>query len=573
MREFQDIVDKAGEPGKVLVVNMQGARGVDIPISEKALELGGLHVRVTARSSISHDIDIQAENRAARSGQAGSVEYYISPEDDLIRLSHNPNVTLAVTRYTKAVEAHTADTTPQTADAVHQAADVLRKLIRPLQTDLAEPVDTQMPPTHQPNAPPAHDDLDPTETTPQQQPHPPPDPPPPQTADPTVAATAQPVSGPAPHWHTVLADTGIPTVSTGTLTLPIDYGLYFREMTPFDDDDERDQVRALPDIGRLRLVRNAATTNLNTLRPIVSAMDPRLTAVAILDPRLGQPTMTAVKAAEWAEHLHIPVTINTDLTTQPPTNAHAVGVTRSGRPTPSPTPAAYRYPTSQTLPPLHDAPVTGVAAIDDLVTSAAAFLDAKLDVPEVSPHQAQHLQTEFTARVQQLLAAHPWAQLSPTDLDGLTDELHYHLLDLLAELTDHAHSPAQPTETQPKISETDDEEEPIDQTSTVTPPSIPTLANGSNPTATDVFGATVGQLLPAGSHTTEQPTANHAHDADDADEAVEHDEAVEDDEAATAPSMQQQASNDQPQAPHRDRSEGVRSDPVPNVASIRPTAE
>ena len=172
MREFQDIVDKAGEPGKVLVVNMQGARGVDIPISEKALELGGLHVRVTARSSISHDIDIQAENRAARSGQAGSVEYYISPEDDLIRLSHNPNVTLAVTRYTKAVEAHTADTTPQTADAVHQAADVLRKLIRPLQTDLAEPVDTQMPPTHQPNAPPAHDDLDPTETTPQQQPHP-----------------------------------------------------------------------------------------------------------------------------------------------------------------------------------------------------------------------------------------------------------------------------------------------------------------------------------------------------------------------------------------------------------------
>ena len=37
--------------------------------------------------------------------------------------------------------------------------------------------------------------------------------------------------------------------------------------------------------------------------------------------------------------------------------------------------------------------------------------------------------------------------------------------------------------------------------------------------------------------------------------------------------MQQQTSNDQPQAPQRDRSEGVRSDPIPNVASIRPTAE
>jgi hypothetical protein len=108
---FKEVVAHAGMPGKVLVINMQGARGVDIPLDDAAKALGGLHVVVTGHSEVSKDIDIQAENRAARSGDRGSVKFYISPDDDLFRLSNNPHVQLAVIQYRAAL--HTdADLTP-----------------------------------------------------------------------------------------------------------------------------------------------------------------------------------------------------------------------------------------------------------------------------------------------------------------------------------------------------------------------------------------------------------------------------------------------------------------------------
>ena len=194
---FKGIIDRAGEPGKVLVVNFQGARGEDPTPTEEAEKLGGLHVRITARSNISHDIDIQAENRAARSGQAGSVQYYLSPQDDLIRLSPNPNVQLAVIRYNTAVDADTTHTTPETTAAVHQAENRLRYLIRQLQTHQAEHAGTLTPTTEQPNAPPTDPTTDPTTdttttTTPPQPPHPPPTPPQPTPPPPTPHTTPRP---------------------------------------------------------------------------------------------------------------------------------------------------------------------------------------------------------------------------------------------------------------------------------------------------------------------------------------------------------------------------------------------
>jgi len=54
---FEAIINEAGKPGKVLVINMQGARGVDIPVSDEAKALGGLHVRVTARSAFGSEHD------------------------------------------------------------------------------------------------------------------------------------------------------------------------------------------------------------------------------------------------------------------------------------------------------------------------------------------------------------------------------------------------------------------------------------------------------------------------------------------------------------------------------------
>jgi len=168
---FKQVIDQAGQPGQVLVINMQGARGVDIPVSDQAKALGGLHVRVTARSGVSQDIDIQAENRAARSGDPGSVSYYISPDDQAFHLSHNPDVQLAVIKYTEAFNAHTdalttgdRTTTNQTQEALTQAETVLRNLIPLAQAEAAGRMGMYTP-THLPNAPPTGTSPAPATTT------------------------------------------------------------------------------------------------------------------------------------------------------------------------------------------------------------------------------------------------------------------------------------------------------------------------------------------------------------------------------------------------------------------------
>ncbi|BBY46723.1 hypothetical protein MARA_01530 (plasmid) [Mycolicibacterium arabiense] len=121
---FKEVVARAGTPGAVLVINMQGARGVDIPLDDAAKALGGLHVVVTGHSEVSADIDVQAENRAARSGDRGSVKFYVSPDDDLFRLSHNPQVQLAVIQYRTAVQTGTEVSRAQSRQGLRDAVPV-----------------------------------------------------------------------------------------------------------------------------------------------------------------------------------------------------------------------------------------------------------------------------------------------------------------------------------------------------------------------------------------------------------------------------------------------------------------
>jgi hypothetical protein len=151
---FKDVIAKAGEKGSVLVINMQGARGVDIPVSEAAKALGGLHVRVTARSGTSPDIDIQAENRAARSGDPGSVSYYLSPDDEVFRLSANPDVEHAVIQYASALRADTTASTPDTSADLDHAEQTLRELVPDAQAEAARRMGMDLG-SHLPNAPPA----------------------------------------------------------------------------------------------------------------------------------------------------------------------------------------------------------------------------------------------------------------------------------------------------------------------------------------------------------------------------------------------------------------------------------
>ena len=77
-------MSRAGQRGVTIATNMAG-RGTDIKLSEGVADLGGLHVIGTERHE-SRRIDRQLRGRCARQGDPGSSHFFISLEDDLMRL-------------------------------------------------------------------------------------------------------------------------------------------------------------------------------------------------------------------------------------------------------------------------------------------------------------------------------------------------------------------------------------------------------------------------------------------------------------------------------------------------------
>ena len=80
-----EIVALAGQKGAVTVATNMAGRGTDIRLGEGVAELGGLHVIGSARHD-SRRIDRQLRGRCSRQGDPGSTRFYISLEDDLMRL-------------------------------------------------------------------------------------------------------------------------------------------------------------------------------------------------------------------------------------------------------------------------------------------------------------------------------------------------------------------------------------------------------------------------------------------------------------------------------------------------------
>ena len=80
-----EIVAKAGQPGAVTVATNMAGRGTDIKLGEGVTELGGLHVIGSSRHD-SRRIDRQLRGRCARQGDPGSSKFYVSLEDNLMRL-------------------------------------------------------------------------------------------------------------------------------------------------------------------------------------------------------------------------------------------------------------------------------------------------------------------------------------------------------------------------------------------------------------------------------------------------------------------------------------------------------
>ncbi len=80
-----EIVAAAGQKGAVTLATNIAGRGTDIMLGEGVAELGGLHVIGTERHE-SRRIDNQLRGRAGRQGDPGSSQFYVSLEDDLMRI-------------------------------------------------------------------------------------------------------------------------------------------------------------------------------------------------------------------------------------------------------------------------------------------------------------------------------------------------------------------------------------------------------------------------------------------------------------------------------------------------------
>ena len=80
-----DIIKDAGQKGAITIATNMAGRGTDIKLGEGIADLGGLHILGTDRHE-SRRIDNQLRGRAGRQGDPGSSRFYVSLEDDLMRI-------------------------------------------------------------------------------------------------------------------------------------------------------------------------------------------------------------------------------------------------------------------------------------------------------------------------------------------------------------------------------------------------------------------------------------------------------------------------------------------------------
>jgi len=87
-----EIIKDAGQKNSVTIATNMAGRGTDIVLGEGVVDLGGLHVIGTERHE-SRRIDNQLRGRAGRQGDPGSSQFFVSLEDDLLRLFGSDNIT------------------------------------------------------------------------------------------------------------------------------------------------------------------------------------------------------------------------------------------------------------------------------------------------------------------------------------------------------------------------------------------------------------------------------------------------------------------------------------------------
>ena len=86
-----EIVAEAGKPGAVTIATNMAGRGTDIKLGEGVKEVGGLAIVGTERHD-SRRVDRQLRGRAGRQGDPGSSQFFVSLEDNLMRLFNSERI-------------------------------------------------------------------------------------------------------------------------------------------------------------------------------------------------------------------------------------------------------------------------------------------------------------------------------------------------------------------------------------------------------------------------------------------------------------------------------------------------
>jgi preprotein translocase subunit SecA len=93
-----EIIQFAGHMHKVTVATNMAGRGTDIALGPGAAEVGGLHVLGTERHE-SRRIDNQLRGRSGRQGDPGSSQYFLSLDDNLVRIFGGANIKKMMERF------------------------------------------------------------------------------------------------------------------------------------------------------------------------------------------------------------------------------------------------------------------------------------------------------------------------------------------------------------------------------------------------------------------------------------------------------------------------------------------
>src|SRR5207302_2970312 len=93
-----EIIKDAGQRGAVTIATNMAGRGVDIKLGEGVRDLGGLYVLGTERHE-SRRIDNQLRGRSGRQGDAGETRFYLSGQDDLVRLFAGERISKIMERF------------------------------------------------------------------------------------------------------------------------------------------------------------------------------------------------------------------------------------------------------------------------------------------------------------------------------------------------------------------------------------------------------------------------------------------------------------------------------------------